>query len=212
MAGPAALVCVPATSCRDPKIMTFWCHDSDSNRGCCGHNTEYSPHYNYGEPHILTLPEHVTQHSPTLSCTNTPLGETEPQPCCPWLCTLRCCVCRFLHSPHEDGSRVLALLMVHHPLAQDTVTVVLTITMAPGTMVLTITMAPGTMVLTITMALGILVLTITMAQDTLVLTITMVLGILVLTITIALGTLVLTITMAPGTLVLTITMVHITEK
>ncbi|XP_041534667.1 chromosome alignment-maintaining phosphoprotein 1-like [Microtus oregoni] len=37
-------------------------------------------------------------------------GETEPQPCCPWLCTLRCCVCHFLHSPHEDGSRLLGSL------------------------------------------------------------------------------------------------------
>ena len=45
----------------------------------------------------------------------------------------------------------MALLMVHHPLVQDTVTLIFTITMALGTMVLTITMALGTVVLTITM-------------------------------------------------------------
>ncbi|KAM7327546.1 hypothetical protein ACRRTK_013913 [Alexandromys fortis] len=74
-------------------------------------------------------------------------------------------------------TRVLALLMVHHPLvhhplAQDTVLWDPTLqdllahpmVMAPGTLILTITTALGTLVLTITMAPGTLVLTITMVH------------------------------------------------
>src|SRR4029434_4740617 len=30
------------------------CRDPDSNRGCCGHNAEYSPLYDHGQPQALS--------------------------------------------------------------------------------------------------------------------------------------------------------------